>query len=365
MERTRVLWLAKGLGPGGMERLLETHARVGDREHFEFEAAYLVERPHSIVPELEELGVVCHHLAASGFGWVRQLRRLLIDRSFDVVHVHSPMVAAVVRPLVRSMPDRPTLVYTEHNSWDCYGRATRLANAVTYRLDDVQIGVSAAAATAAPAALRPTMQALTHGVDGMRLHALADQRSDTRRVLGIADDAPIVLTVAHLRTEKAYDVLLDAAARVRATRSDVVFLSVGHGPLAAELERRRDELDLRSSFRFLGFRDDVAALMGAADVLCFSSRSEGLPVAFMEATTLGLPTVSTAVGGLIDAIDHEVNGLLVESGDVDGLAAALLRVLSDTDLRRRLGEASAAQADRFDARHAVAVIEARYLERVR
>ena len=95
----RVLWLAKGLGPGGMERLLETHARVGDRSIFEFEAAYLVERPHSIVGSLEELGVPVHRLEGGLASWPRQLRRLVAEQRIDVVHTHSPMVAALAGAL--------------------------------------------------------------------------------------------------------------------------------------------------------------------------------------------------------------------------------------------------------------------------
>ncbi|MCA1846726.1 MAG: glycosyltransferase, partial [Actinobacteria bacterium] len=126
----RVLWLAKGLGPGGMERLLVTHASAGDRNRFEYFAAYLVERPHSVVGDLERLGVRCTRFG-DGRGldprWVLELRRFVRRHGIDLVHVHSPMVAALARPALHSMRHRPAVVYTEHNSWDCYTLPTRVA----------------------------------------------------------------------------------------------------------------------------------------------------------------------------------------------------------------------------------------------
>ena len=358
----RVLWLAKGLGPGGMERLLETHARVGDRSIFEFEAAYLVERPHSIVGSLEELGVPVHRLEGGLASWPRQLRRLVAEHRIDVVHTHSPMVAALARPVLRSMRNRPALVYTEHNSWDCYGTATRLANAATYRLDDEQLAVSAAAATSAPAVLRPRMRELTHGIDVARLQQLDVDRAAIRERLGIGVEAKVVITVAHLRAEKGYEVWLEAAKRVTEAREDVVFVSVGHGPLEAELREQHRRLGLDDRVRFLGFRDDAVELLAAADVCCFASHSEGLPVVVMEAAALGVPIVATAVGGLVGAIDDGVSGRLVPPGDPQALADALSDVLGDDDVRKQMGEAMRSRAGRYDAIGAIDVIEALYRE---
>lgn len=359
-EPIRVLWVAKGLGPGGMERLLETHARLGDRQRFHYEAAYVVDRPHSVVDNLEALDVRCHRLPSGNLAWPVALRRLVRRGNFDVVHVHSPLMAALGRPALRIMRRRPGLVYTEHNSWECYGTATRALNALTYALDDAQIAVSDAAATSAPAPLRRSMRAVTHGVDEVHLRAATAGSEGLRAELGIGPDELVVLTVAHLRTEKGYDVWLDAAARVLERRSDVVFLSVGHGPLDNDLRASRDRLGLGDRARFLGYRDDVAALMAMADVLCFASRSEGLPVAYMEASTLGLPTVATAVGGLATAIDDGVSGRLVPPGDPDALGAALLDVLADDERRASMADAARRSADRFDARHAIELLESTY-----
>lgn len=362
-RRLRVLWLAKGLGPGGMERLLVNHARVGDRSGFDYLAAYLVDRPHSVVPELEALDVRCFRFTASAdldVRWGRQLRSLVRRERIDVVHTHSPMVAAIARPALRSMRNRPGLVYTEHNSWDCYSAPTRLANALTYPLDDVQIAVSTAAAASPPKLIGDRVETLVHGIDVAATARVSGERSAARAELGVGDDTILVVTLANLRAEKAYDVLLDAAARCVSATDRVAFVSVGQGPLEAEMRQRHEALGLGESFRFLGFRDDPHRMLAAADIFALSSRHEGLPVALMEASALGLPIVATRVGGLPDVIDSGATGVLVAPEDPAALAAAILDVARDAELRERLSGASLALAERFDARNAVNRLESIY-----
>lgn len=361
--RTRVLWLAKGLGPGGMERLLVHHARLGDRDSFDYHAVYLVERPNSVVPELEDLGVSCTQLGnGSGAGprWIVALRSLVTEKRIDIVHAHSPQPAAMARPVLRLGRHRPRLVYTEHNTWDCYGLATRAANLVTYVLDDAQFAVSTDAAASPPGPLSHKVEVLVHGIDLEVDRSSSARRDDVRRELGIEQGIVVVTTVANFRREKAYDVLLDAARRVLDHHDDVVFLSVGQGPLEEEVRRQHAELELGERFQFLGFRDDVSDILAASDVFCLSSRQEGLPVAFMEAVALGLPPVVTAVGGLPDAVVDGRSGLLVQPERPDLLADALGRVVADAAVRSGLSAGALEMSGSFDARIAIERQEAVY-----
>ena len=362
----RVLWLAKGLGPGGMERLLEVHARVGAAsEECKYFAAYLVERPHSVVVALEALGVTCTRLGngrAVDPRWARDLRAFVRGHRIDVVHIHSPMVAAIARPALRSMRHRPAIVYTEHNSWGCYSLPTRLANAATYLLDDAQLAVSAAAAQSAVGPLKRRVEVLIHGIDIDSVARRTSRRDAKRAELGVGSDTIVVITVANLRHEKAYDVLLKAAAQASANRPDLRFLSVGQGPLASEMKERCIRLGLGDRFRFLGFRDDVHDLLAAADVFCLASRQEGVPVALMEAYALGLPVVATRVGGLPDVVEDGRSGLLVAPEDPGALADAIVAVATDAGRRTRMGRRASELAGQFDSRVSVRRLEAVYEE---
>ena len=366
--RTTVLWLARGLGPGGMERLLVTHARLGGIDRFRYLAAYLTERPRSLRGELEAAGVGVFSLGERPLGAARRLRSLLVEEKVDILHAHSPMPAAIGRVAARTVRPRPRLVYTEHNSWACYSAATRLANAVTYPLDDVHLAVSTDAAASVPNLLaRPRAQVLVHGLPEL-FGETPDARSaeQLRQELGVADDAVMVLCVANHRVEKGYNNLIDAMALLVAGErheaqgmASVTVVAAGAGPMLESARRRAAALGLDGRLQLLGHRDDVGSLMAAADGFVLASRFEGLPVALMEATTAGLPVVATRVGGIPEALAGEAGELLVPPQNPEALTAALTR-LRDPEVRRRLGDASRVAARQFDASHAVRAQESIY-----
>ncbi len=360
MPRTKVLLLARGLGPGGMERLLVNQVRFGDRTRFDHAVAFITPAKDQLVPEFEELGVPVHWLSGGGRPWPVNLSDLLRRGGFDVVHVHSPLPAAVVRLLARTVRPRPRIVYTEHNSWGPYHPLTRKLNAWTYRLDDAQIAVSRDAWSSVPEGLRGRLEVLDHGIDLDAVRAHRAHRAEARRRLGVDDDTVVVGTVANFRPEKNYEGWLRVADTVTAERPGVRFVSIGQGPLLDEMRSRASAAGLAGRVDLLGHQPDAPALMAGFDVFTMASHWEGLPVAFMEARALGLPVVTTAVGGLVDHVREGVDGLLVPAGDEAALAAALGTVVDDEELRGRLAAASAAAADAFDARVAVAAIERRF-----
>lgn len=359
MRPLRVLWLIRGLGPGGAERLLVAHACAGS-EGFSYEVAYQVAGKDQLVGELEAAGVVVHRLA--GPTWPLALRRLVAEREIDVVHSHSPVMAVGARLALRLLPGRrrPRLVYTEHNRWEAYRGPTRYANALTFGLDHVTWAVSEEARSSVAAPLRKRVRTIHHGVDAAAVRAAAGDRAEVRRGLGIGPEEPMVVQVANYRREKAHDVMV-AAAKLLADQGHAVrILLVGQGPLQAEVEGLIAAQGLEDHLRVLGFRQDVAAVLAASDALVLSSDHEGLPVAIMEAFALGVPVVSTAVGGIPEAITDGVEGLLVPPRDPAALAAAIDRITTDGDLRRRLGQGSARRASAFDARTVTAGIEELY-----
>ncbi len=141
----------------------------------------------------------------------------------------------------------------------------------------------------------------------------------------------------------------------------VRFVSIGQGPLQAEISREHADLGLGERFLLLGAQPDATRLMAAFDVFVLASHVEGLPVAFMEARALGLPVVVTSVGGLTDHVADRENGLLVPPGSDDALVAAIEEVVGSDELRARLAaRVGATSADDFDARIAVRTIEDGY-----
>ena len=137
----RVLWLTKGLGLGGAERLLTLTAARIDPTRFEVEVAYLLPWKDGFVLEREQAGMrtVCHGgRRGADPRWTLRLRRMLRTRNYAIVHTQSPVPVAAARLLARS-PTR--LMHTEHSVWDRYRRLTYVANALIYPRNDAVIAV--------------------------------------------------------------------------------------------------------------------------------------------------------------------------------------------------------------------------------
>jgi glycosyltransferase involved in cell wall biosynthesis len=358
----RVLHLVKGLGPGGAERLLVSIATAADPAVVRHEVAYLLDWKQHLVPELEAAGVATHLLAGPrGLldpRWPGRLRRLA--RNVDVVHLHSPAVAAVARPAVRTMRRGPVLVSTEHNVWASHGPLTRLANAATLPMDRVRWAVSEEVVASEWAPWRKKAEVLVHGVPLVALQARRDERASARARAGWSDDDVVVAIVANLRANKDYPTLFAAASAALGEEPRLRFCSIGQGPLEDELRGRLAEHGLGGRFTMLGYHDDPPAVLAGADVFTLSSRHEGLPISLLEAMALGLPPVVTAVGGNAEVVTDDVDGLLVPAGTPSALAAAYVRLAREPATRNRLGDGAADRAADFDIAGTARLLEARY-----
>ena len=361
----RVLAVIKGLGRGGAEQLLVSALPYADSERFEYEFAYLLPWKNALVEELERTGKKVHCLdGARGLGWLVRLRRLLKERPFDVIHVHSPVAAIGVR-LALGFSRSVRILYTEHNLWDYYHPATRVGNMLTFFLNDHVLAVSdhVRASMRYPRMLRflpmPGVETLYHGLDFRQLTGWGTGRG-VREEFQIPEGAPVVGTVANFRPQKGYEDLLDAAREVRESVPEVRFLLVGSGPLEEPMKKRAQALGLVDAVIFAGFREDAPKIAAAFDVFALSSRYEGLSIALVEAMALGKPSVVTGVGGVPEVIQDGQQGLVVGSGDSRGLAEGLVRLLQDEETHNRMGRAASRRASRFDIRKTVARTEQIY-----
>lgn len=179
---------------------------------------------------------------------------------------------------------------------------------------------------------------IENGIDTEQHRRRFDLASAKRR-LGLSPGRAVVGAVGRLSAEKGFDLLIRAFADLVRSKDDVQLLLVGDGSERPRLEALITELGLGDRVRLLGFRADTLDVFESMDVYALSSRSEGLPNVLLEAMAVGVPVVATRVGGVPRLVKDEVNGLLIEPGSVGGLASALARVLTDTELRGRLGRA--------------------------
>ncbi|MCC6486133.1 MAG: glycosyltransferase family 4 protein [Candidatus Hydrogenedentes bacterium] len=194
-----------------------------------------------------------------------------------------------------------------------------------------------------------------YGVDEHRIHVVhpgaevpaihnAEHIAATRARY-LLDGKRVILAVGRLVPRKGHLTLLEAVARVLPRVPDAHLVIVGQGPLMSACCRLAHTLGIRDHVTFAGRLDDegVAALYALCDVFALPTGTdargqvEGFGLVFTEAHAHGKPVVAGRSGGVVDAVLDGETGLLVEPGDADALADALMRILTDPDLARRLG----------------------------
>ncbi len=359
-----VLLLIKALGRGGAERSLVDTAHYLDRERFRYEVAYLDGSSDQCVPDLEEIGLPVHCLrAGTGPGWLPRLRRLVRERSIDVVHAQSPYAGAGAR---LALLGGPPVVYTEQNNWASYRRLTYWANLMTFGLNERVFTVSddAARSIRYPLALNflpmPPIETMYNGIDLARVPDWERAGRGAREVLGLPPDVPVVGTVANFRPEKGHPDLLAAAELVLLRVPDAHFVLIGSGPTEADVRRVIAERGLEASVTMAGSREDAVALMGAFDVFALASHHEGLPIALLEAMALARPMAVTAAGGIPEVVRSGEHGFVVPRGDPAALARGIVRLLEDRELAVRMGSAAKDRVSRFDIRTIATRLELAY-----
>ncbi len=155
--------------------------------------------------------------------------------------------------------------------------------------------------------------------------------SELRRIIGAPPRAPVVGIVASLSAEKNHRVLLGAASRVIQFVPHVHFVLVGEGERRQAIERERARLGLEPRVHLLGFREDVRELIAQFTIFVLPSSHEGMGTSLLEAQALGVPIVASRVGGIPEVVTDGVTGRLVEAGDAEGLATALIETLQQPE----------------------------------
>lgn len=338
----RILYVIDGLNVGGAETLLldllDAALTRGDAAH----VAYFSDGP--LGAEVAARGIGLTRLSRTGLRDPRALHRMvrLIRRwRPDVVHTHLTK-AGIVGQIAARVTGTPR-VQTLHNV-DPWRRRAWLSRAWRWATDgaDACIAVSSEVADHVAATgghSRARIEVIPNGADLSRFDPEGTEPLPLSR-FGLDRGAVVFAAIGRLTDQKDHATYLRAVAKVAREMPDTRFVVVGVGPLDSDLR------DLAASLRlgpdrvaFLGGQRDMPALLASVDVMVLSSRWEGLPMVLLEAMAMGVPVLSTAVGGVPRVIEDWKTGLLVPPGAPELLAERMRRLAVDPHLRKTLGAA--------------------------
>ena len=364
-----VLIVASSLGAGGAEMVIRRLAEAIDRQRFHVKVACMKGRgPMGEV--LAALGVDVIELAPASalttdYFTFAKLLRVLRENRIEVVHTHEThgfVDAALCRMLLPNL----RLVHTFHfGNYPHIDRRTRWMEYAAARVADRLLAVGEVQRQQVREVYRLGDGRIATVRNGVALPTGAGD-PDFRRRVG-ANGRLLVGTIGNFIEQKGLEDLLLAARRVRDAGHDAVFVVVGDGHLRPALEDSRRRLGLEDSVVFTGWIVNAAeAVLPAFDVFFQPSLWEAMSVVVLEAMAASKPVVATTVGENPHVIDHEVDGLLVKPKDIDAMAAALIRVIDDPDLRQRYGSAARRKVEgQFTVAHMARAYEQIYLDVLR
>jgi len=360
----RILSVITWLPRGGVERYIcDTYPRLNTEK---FQVRQLcIKRRGELADELEERGVpvdvvpMSSRLSPAGI-W--KVARYMRRHKFDVVHAHMyrSNVPATIAAKLAGVPIVVTHIHSVdrwetrrqlamdrflcrwRSSVPCVSRCVQKDTVRQLGLDDEKAPV------------------LYNGVDIERFDR-PELREPTRESLGLSGDDVAILYTGRLVNIKNPDILTKIASEVLPQHQNAYLFVAGEGPRGDDLEATAGGLPCGDRVRFLGFRDDVPALLQATDVAISPSFKEGFSLAVIETLASGTPLVATDVGGNAEAIEDGKSGVIVAARDDEAFLKALEALVDDPERRKVLSAGAVERAQRFSLENTVSELEALYM----
>lgn len=372
-DSLKVTHVVLSLECGGLERIVLDLARSGKALGQQV-AVICLERRGALAVEVEATGatVLClNKPPGRSLETVDRVRSALRQLRPDVVHTHQIGALYYTGPAAKAEAI-PLVVHTEHTNQVARYRAFTkklrarllwwLAGRRSARFFCVSPDI-AAAVHSYGFLPKHKLHVVPNGINTTQFRRHDHDRTPVLEEMGIPPNASVIGTVGRLNEIKCQDLLIRSFFRVHRDIPDAHLLLVGDGPMWAELQALTEALGLTDCIHFAGYQAEPERFLKAMDVFVLTSRTEGLPLAILEAWAAGLPVIATRVGGIPRLIDDGQTGILIDSGDVAGLTSALHEVLTNSEEAHRIGEAGRQRAETdFDTRRMAGDYQRHYLQ---
>ena len=363
----RVLHVLANLGAGGAERMA-VHIVLGlDRRRFEpAVVAYSSRYGSDLEQQLDQAGVKTWFLGKGpGFDARTYYRLYRVFKEFrpDVVHTHVHVMRYALPSLAYFKPR--LMIHTVNNIAECeIEPRARWLQRLAYRSGVIPVAVAREVAASMKRVYGIGNSRVVWNCIPTDLYASPQTpRDQWRAKQGFSEKDVLFVCVARFAPQKNHQLLISAFAKGPASDPNAHLVLAGEGVLRGPLQVRVNQLGLTSRVHFLGLRTDIPDVLGAADIFALSSDYEGNPLSVIEAMAAGLPIVSTAVGGVPELLRNDREGFIVQPGHSEQLSEAMMTLLENPELRRKMGAAAAARAkEKFDVSAMVRAYEELYDE---
>lgn len=319
---------------------------------------------------LNGTGIVRHQVdfVRSPYSWknyqaYRQLKKVMKEGQYDLVHCHTPMGGALARIAAHRCRIK-NVIYTAHGFH--FYKGAPLKNWLIYYTMEYLLSYWTAQQICINKEDYETAKKHFHAgrVDyipgvGLDVDKISNMKVDGNAVrdkLGIPAGMQVIVSAGELIKRKNHETMIRAMEKFK--DKNVVYLICGHGELEGYLKSLTHSLGLDDKVRFLGYREDIFDIYHIADVFVFPSYQEGLPFALLEAMACGRAVVCSRIRGNTDLIEEPE--VMFEPEDIDTLVRIVSRILSDADWRKRLEEMNLNKCKDFDRMKVLKIMETIY-----
>lgn len=348
------------------------HFQMLINKGFEIELACNCQKP--LREEVSRLGFRVHDIPFSRSPFSRnnilaykQLKKLIEQEQYDLVHCHTPNASVVTRLACRKHRKHGLkVIYTAHGFH--FFKGAPLKNWIIFFpiewicsfFTDAIITINTEDYTIATKYLHSMhiWQMPGVGIDVNAVRSIKINRADKRKELDIPSDALFLLSVGEINKNKNHQIILNALGLIKENK--IHYAIAGRGPEEENLIMLAKKLGLAKNFHLLGYRKDVFELCASADIFCFPSKREGLGVAALEGMAAGLPILTSNVHGINDFSINGETGFKYSPLDAAGFASGIKRLAADSLLRKRMGEHNQEVVKRFSSEQAVLQLQKIY-----
>ena len=291
------------------------------------------------------------------FAGISRVREVVAEGNYDLVHVHTPIAAFVTRFALKNITETK-VIYTAHG-FHFYRGGNAIQNAIFLNLEklagkwtDYLVTINREDETAAKEHNFLPYERIYHtrgiGVD-TRYYASArvapEDIEHVRQEMHLTNSDTLLLAIAEFTPRKRHQDLLNALAK--AANPNLHLALAGEGKIKPAMEQLAEQLNITHQVHFLGYRKDIPALIQAADAVLLVSQQEGLPRSIMEAMCLNTPVIGSNIRGTQDLLEDGC-GLLIDLGDTDALAEAMIQVVENPDSLAMMANKAQAKIADYD-----------------
>lgn len=286
---------------------------------------------------------------------LKKLLSLIKKEKYDIIHCHTPTGGVLARLVALFAGNKNTkVIYTAHGfhfykgapkknwllyypvEWFCSFFTDTL---ITINKEDFEFAKRHMHA-------KEILYVPGVGVDTEKFKNVNCDKIEKRKELNIPENATVLLSVGELIVRKNHEIIIKALKEI--DNPDIHYLIVGAGEIEDYLKKLTQENCLDKNVHFLGYRKDICEICKAADIFCFPSLQEGLPVALMEAMSVGMPVICSEIRGNTDLIENDKGGYLCKATDFSAFAERIMSLARDKTKRENMSEVNLKNVKMFD-----------------